>query len=155
MDREIFQIEGSRDREILLYLRLSQSVRTRSLKAVQRQGLKSPGIYCLCPMSIAILRKEEEALVYDMAPNPNEIKIGTRVIAHWSGVAAYLPGAVTKIEGNKYHVLYDDGDRLGNRLEQMRILKPPLYFGELIVTTEILKVAQYTKQYLTLHSKVH
>ncbi|XP_066924456.1 band 4.1-like protein 5 [Clytia hemisphaerica] len=74
-------------------------------------------------------RKEEEALVYDMAPNPNEIKIGTRVIAHWSGVAAYLPGAVTKIEGNKYQVLYDDGDRLGNRLEQMRILKPPLYFG--------------------------
>jgi len=66
-----------------------------------------------------------------MAPNPNEIKIGTRVIAHWSGVAAYLPGAVTKIESNKYQVLYDDGDRLANRLEQMRILKPPLYFGRL------------------------
>lgn len=74
-------------------------------------------------------RCDEEALVYDMAPNVNEIKIGTRVIAHWSGVSAYLPGAVTKIEGNKYHVLYDDGDRSSVRLEQMRILKPPLYFG--------------------------
>ena len=66
-----------------------------------------------------------------MAPNPNEMKIGTRVIAHWSGVAAYLPGRVMKIEGTKYQVLYDDGDKLANRLEQMRILKPPLYFGKL------------------------
>ena len=74
---------------------------------------------------------DEDALVYDMAPNANEVKIGTRVIAHWSGVSAYLPGAVTKIEGTKYHVLYDDGDRGTNRLEQMRILKPPLFFGKL------------------------
>ena len=75
-------------------------------------------------------RSDEDSLVYDMAPNANEVKIGTRVIAHWSGVSAYLPGAVTKIEGTKYHVLYDDGDRGTNRLEQMRILKPPLFFGK-------------------------
>ena len=91
-------------------------------------------LFFIVQYSSFVSRKDEEALVYDMAPNPNEIKIGTRVIAHWSGVAAYLPGAVTKIEGAKYHVLYDDGDRLSNRLEQMRILKPPLYFGELLLS---------------------
>jgi len=79
--------------------------------------------------TIAHDRADEDALVYDMDPNPNDIKIATRVIAHWSGVAAYLSGSITKIEGNKYHVLYDDGDRGTNRLEQMRILKPPLFFG--------------------------
>ena len=65
-----------------------------------------------------------------MDPNPNELKIGTRVIAHWSGLSAFLPGNITKIDGGKYHVLYDDGDRGTNRIEQMRILKPPLYFGK-------------------------
>ena len=64
-----------------------------------------------------------------MAPNPNEIKIGTRVIAHWSGLSAFLSGTVSRIEGTKYDVLYDDGDKGTNRLEQMRILKPPLFFG--------------------------
>lgn len=68
-----------------------------------------------------------------MDPNPNEIKIGTKVIAHWSGLSAYLPGTVTKIESNKYHVLYEDGDRGTNRVEQMRILKPPMFFGMSII----------------------
>lgn len=74
-------------------------------------------------------RSDENALVFDMDPNPNELKIGTRVIGHWSGLSAFLPGNITKIDGNKYHVLYDDGDRGTNRIEQMRILKPPLFFG--------------------------
>jgi len=79
--------------------------------------------------TIAHDRNDTDALVYDMDPNPNEIKIGTKVIAHWSGLSAYLPGTVTKIESNKYHVLYEDGDRGTNRVEQMRILKPPMFFG--------------------------
>uniref|UniRef100_T2M5L9 Band 4.1-like protein 5 n=1 Tax=Hydra vulgaris TaxID=6087 RepID=T2M5L9_HYDVU len=74
-------------------------------------------------------RTDETSLVYDMNPNANEIKIGTRVIAHWTGLSAFLAGTVTKIEGDKYHVFYDDGDKALNRIEQMRILKPPLFFG--------------------------
>ena len=84
-------------------------------------------------LTFFFFRTDEASLVYDMNPNPNEIKIGTRVIAHWSGLSAFLAGNVTKIEGNKYHVLYDDGDRGINRLEQMRILKPPLFFGKEIL----------------------
>ena len=79
-------------------------------------------------------RNDENNIVYDMTPNPNELKIGTHVIAHWSGVAAFLAATITKIEGNKYHVLYDDGDKGVNRIEQMRILKPPLFFGKLLFT---------------------
>ena len=66
-----------------------------------------------------------------MDPNPSEIEIGSKVIAHWSGLSAMLPGKVEKKEGDKYFVLYDDGDKAYNRIQQLRILKPPLYFGEI------------------------
>lgn len=75
-----------------------------------------------------------------MTPNANELKIGTHVIAHWSGVSAYLAGTIAKIEGAKYHVLYDDGDKGSNRIEQMRILKPPLYFGKLTFVHFLLSI---------------
>lgn len=65
-----------------------------------------------------------------MDPDPSEIVIGTRVIAHWSGLSAMLSGKVEKKEGEKYFVLYDDGDKAFNRIQQLRILKPPLYFGK-------------------------
>lgn len=65
-----------------------------------------------------------------MDPNASEITIGTKVIAHWSGLSAMLPGVVEQAEGQKFFVLYDDGDKAYNTLQQIRILKPPLYFGK-------------------------
>ena len=75
-------------------------------------------------------RNDKNAVVFDMDPDPTEITVGTKVIAHWSGLSAYLPGIVARIEGNKYYVHYDDGDKGNNSLQQMRILKPPLFFGK-------------------------
>lgn len=35
------------------------------------------------------------------------------------------------IEHGKYYVEYDDGDKHHNTIDQLRILKPPMYFGKL------------------------
>ena len=69
----------------------------------------------------------------------NEVKVifllscftGSRVIAHWPSLPAKLAGKVIGIEHGKYYVEYDDGDKHHNTIEQLRILKPPLYFGKL------------------------
>ena len=55
---------------------------------------------------------------------------GSRVIAHWPSLPAKLAGKVIGIEQNKFYVEYDDGDKHHNTANQMRILKPPLYFGK-------------------------
>ena len=55
---------------------------------------------------------------------------GTRVIAHWPGLPAKLSGKVIGIEHGKYYVEYDDGDKHHNTIDQLRILKPPMYFGK-------------------------
>jgi hypothetical protein len=81
--------------------------------------------------TIAHERDADDCVVFDMDPNPEDIQINTRVIAHWSSIAAYLSGTVIKIEGQKYYVHYDDGDKGWNSIRQLRILKPPTYFGKL------------------------
>ena len=53
------------------------------------------------------------------------------MIAHWPSLPAKLAGKVIGIEHGKYYVEYDDGDKHQNTIEQLRILKPPLYFGKL------------------------
>ena len=53
------------------------------------------------------------------------------MIAHWPSLPAKLAGKVIGIEHGKYYVEYDDGDKHHNTIEQLRILKPPLYFGKL------------------------
>ena len=52
------------------------------------------------------------------------------MIAHWPSLPAKLSGKVIGIEHGKYYVEYDDGDKHHNTIEQLRILKPPLYFGK-------------------------
>ncbi|CAB3983607.1 Band 5 [Paramuricea clavata] len=79
--------------------------------------------------TIAHERDADDCVVFDMDPNPEDIQINTRVIAHWSSISAYLSGTVIKIEGQKYYVHYDDGDKGWNSIRQLRILKPPTYFG--------------------------
>lgn len=58
------------------------------------------------------------------------ISPGSRVIAHWPSLPAKLSGKVIGIEHGKYYVEYDDGDKHQNTIDQLRILKPPLYFGK-------------------------
>ena len=52
------------------------------------------------------------------------------MIAHWPGLPAKLSGKVIGIEHGKYYVEYDDGDKHHNTIDQLRILKPPMYFGK-------------------------
>ena len=73
---------------------------------------------------------DDTCVIFDMDPNPEDIQINTRVIAHWSSISAYISGTVIKIEGQKYYVHYDDGDKGWNSIRQLRILKPPTYFGK-------------------------
>ena len=80
--------------------------------------------------TIAHERSAEDCVVYDKDPATEDIVINMRVIGHWPGIPAKLSGTVIKIENNRYYVHYDDGDKGWNSLAQIRILKPPLYFGK-------------------------
>ncbi|KII66851.1 hypothetical protein RF11_11798 [Thelohanellus kitauei] len=59
--------------------------------------------------------------------------IGTRVVARWPGISNYLPGNISSIDvkenSTKYLISFDDGDNHWNSLDQIRLLKPPMYFG--------------------------
>ncbi|XP_031568493.1 uncharacterized protein LOC116303153 isoform X2 [Actinia tenebrosa] len=79
--------------------------------------------------TIAHDRTDPECVVFDQDPDASEIQIGTRVIAHWPTLPAYLSGKVIGMEHQKYYVEYDDGDKHHNSINQMRILKPPIFFG--------------------------
>ncbi|XP_048580090.1 uncharacterized protein LOC5514796 isoform X2 [Nematostella vectensis] len=99
--------------------------------------------------TIAHDRSDPECVVFDKDPDPQEIQFGTRVIAHWPTLPAYLSGKVIGIDPHKYYVEYDDGDKHHNTIQQMRILKPPLYFGpgtnaRKIKKSESMKVTSLT-----------
>ncbi|XP_068716185.1 uncharacterized protein [Montipora foliosa] len=79
--------------------------------------------------TIAHDRTDPECVVFDQTPEMNDLEVGTRVIAHWPGLPAKLSGKVIGIEHGKYYVEYDDGDKHHNTIDQLRILKPPMYFG--------------------------
>ncbi|KAK3732825.1 hypothetical protein QZH41_017725 [Actinostola sp. cb2023] len=79
--------------------------------------------------TIAHDRSDPECVVFDTDPDPIDIQIGTRVIAHWPTLPAYLAGNIIGMEHHKYYVQYDDGDKHHNGINQMRILKPPVFFG--------------------------
>lgn len=72
--------------------------------------------------------------------NFDVILLGSRVIAHWPGLPAKLAGKVIGIEHGKYYVEYDDGDKHHNTIDQLRILKPPLYFGKLSLFKFVFRV---------------
>ena len=80
--------------------------------------------------SIAHDRGDPDCVVFDKDPDPQDIEVGTRVIAHWPSIGAYMAGTVIEINGNKYHVEYYDGDKKHNQISQLRVLKPPVYFGK-------------------------
>ncbi|KAL9965994.1 hypothetical protein ACROYT_G023999 [Oculina patagonica] len=79
--------------------------------------------------TIAHDRNDTECVVFDQVPEISDLEVGSRVIAHWPSLPAKLSGKVIGIEHGKYYVEYDDGDKHQNTIDQLRILKPPLYFG--------------------------
>ncbi|KAJ7369786.1 hypothetical protein OS493_036429 [Desmophyllum pertusum] len=79
--------------------------------------------------TIAHDRTDTECVVFDQVPEISDLEVGSRVIAHWPSLPAKLSGKVIGIEHGKYYVEYDDGDKHHNTIDQLRILKPPLYFG--------------------------
>lgn len=79
--------------------------------------------------TIAHDRSDPECVVFDQIPEISDLEVGSRVIAHWPSLPAKLSGKVVGIEHGKYYVEYDDGDKHHNTIDQLRILKPPLYFG--------------------------
>ena len=74
-----------------------------------------------------------------MSGSPLFLSPGSRVIAHWPSLPAKLSGKVIGIEHGKYYVEYDDGDKHHNTIDQLRILKPPLYFGRQMLCTSLNK----------------
>lgn len=103
--------------------------------------------------SIAHDRSDPDCVVFDKDPDPLEIQVGTRVIAHWPSIGAYMAGTVIDVNGNKYHVEYYDGDKRHNAINQMRVLKPPVYFGESIKLPMAKNV--FLKKYCTrYHIKI-
>lgn len=81
----------------------------------------------------AFARDVNDAIIFDSDPDPSDIEIGTRVIARWPGIDSYLPGKIEKIEGSanftRYYIHFDDEDYHWNNIDQIRLLKPPNYFG--------------------------
>lgn len=95
--------------------------------------------------TIAHDRTDPECVVFDQVPEISDLEIGSRVIAHWPSLPAKLSGKVIGIEHGKYYVEYDDGDKHHNTIDQLRILKPPLYFGPGAKTRRGLRKAESMK----------
>jgi len=52
-----------------------------------------------------------------------DMKVGMKVECRWKGGPNYLPGKLTKVEGERVHMHYDDGDEEWNSIRLVRI--PP------------------------------
>ena len=85
----------------------------------------------ICNNEVKVKNKYLPVSCIVFQPRHCRVFIGSRVIAHWPSLPAKLAGKVIGIEHGKYYVEYDDGDKHHNTIEQLRILKPPLYFGKL------------------------
>jgi hypothetical protein len=57
----------------------------------------------------------------DKAPQKNEAKAGTRVLALWTDDKFY-PGTVTKVADDKFDIKFDDGDERTVGVEDLRLL---------------------------------
>ena len=56
----------------------------------------------------------------DTPPPAGLVKTGTRVVAEWTN-GRYYPGRITSVDGETYHVNFDDGDQRDVGLHQIRI----------------------------------
>jgi hypothetical protein len=54
-----------------------------------------------------------------------ELKTGTAVACRWKAGQAYFPGKITKIEGDRVHIDYDDGDKEWTTVRLVRLPANP------------------------------
>ncbi|MDP8255476.1 MAG: hypothetical protein P9M14_06995 [Candidatus Alcyoniella australis] len=59
-------------------------------------------------------------IAVDMVPAAADVQVGTKVIAQWSD-GRFYPGTVGAINGNKYDIQYNDGDKGTLGLSQIRL----------------------------------
>jgi Tol biopolymer transport system component len=57
----------------------------------------------------------------DRVPGKDMVKVGTRVLARFKQIRFY-PGKITKIEGDRYDVKFDDGDVDNVALDDLRLI---------------------------------
>jgi len=53
-----------------------------------------------------------------------DIRVGDRVFGNWKKRKRYYPGRVTRRDGNKIHISYDDGDQENTTISFVRVLRP-------------------------------
>jgi len=53
-----------------------------------------------------------------------DIRVGDRVFGNWKSRKRYYPGRVTRRDGNKIHISYDDGDQENTTISFVRVLRP-------------------------------
>jgi hypothetical protein len=88
---------------------------------------------CVYPAEIISI-EDEERIIVQYLDGPErmltpelikrfEVKVGMKIECRWSGGPNYFPGNLSKIEGERIHVKYDDGDDEWSVVRLMRI--PP------------------------------
>jgi len=63
----------------------------------------------------------DQALVTAKQIASLEIKVGSRVFGRWKGAPAYFPGKVTRQNGEKIYIQYDDGDQEWTTVSMVRV----------------------------------
>jgi hypothetical protein len=60
-------------------------------------------------------------IALDQAPKKDMVKVDTRVLAKFKQTRFY-PGKITKIDGDRYDIKFDDGDTDNVGLDELRLL---------------------------------
>ncbi|MCI0637452.1 MAG: hypothetical protein L0Y72_27780 [Gemmataceae bacterium] len=55
-----------------------------------------------------------------------DLRVGAKIECRWKGGPNYFPGVLSKLEGERIHVNYDDGDQEWTSVRLVRLPKPPV-----------------------------
>jgi len=88
---------------------------------------------CIYPAEIISI-EDEERIIVQYLDGPErmltpelikrfDVKVGMKIECRWSGGPHYFPGTLSKLEGERIHVKYDDGDDEWSVIRLLRI--PP------------------------------
>ncbi|KAF1743808.1 hypothetical protein MXB_4602 [Myxobolus squamalis] len=145
------------------YIRIGSRVFAKAENGEYFKGIVvalSDKVYVKCDDGVTLAHQKNttDGILYDSSPDPHEVLIGTRVIAHWPGISNFLPGNVNSIDGAgtfaRYLVAFDDGDTHWNNIDQIRLLKPPMYFGPGSNTTYLQKKFSMLKTTTLVNAKI-
>ena len=70
-------------------------------------------------------RSENNELVPDIIPGPEDVAVGIRVIAQWLHRDTLYPGVVSSVRSDDdYEITFDDGDTGNVKAFQIRLIRP-------------------------------